>query len=1068
MFDIREIRKQLDGKFEDELDELELIIAREHAVAQSHCIAEFTPEGVLSFANDAFYNLFGFDDSVLGSLTHDELCRAQEREKPEHQQTWQLILNGQGIAKDFPRVNSDGWDLFVHANYAPLYNDDGEVRGVLMEADDITTVRMQAYAHEGRVKALDRTQAIAEYDLKGTMRTANDRYVQMLEIDHSSVFGKKFVDFVDPEFAESREYDRFWSDLNNGNDRKEELQYIKGSGEKVWVMTSFIPIYDADNSLTSIVEVARDITEEKNRKLEEESKLAALGKTLAVCEYDMDGKILSTNKLFNRIVGLEQEEIIGQTENILCSKDDAMDPAYMTLWQNLRDGIPQYGEYRRTNSEDEPVWLQAAYTPISDMSGKPYKIVQYAQDITQQKLKSLEDDGKVSAINRSQGVVEFDMSGHLIAANEIFLDLVGYELEEVLKEHHRIFVDRDEATSARYKGFWDKLRKGKAESGEYFRIGKGGKKIWISATYSPILDLQGRPLKIVKYCRDITDEKIRVMETEARMNAVSTSNCVLEMSKDSLIDYVNNEFEKVLGYNASELLGRSESFIMFDEDIGSSAHLENWRKLREGQPVQAEFRRKGVAGREVWFNATLSPVMGFDGLLNKVIVVARDVTAMKLEQLDFEGKLKAIDRSQSVIEFDLTGKVLTANSNFLSLMGYSLDEVRGIHHSIFVDHEYSISTDYQLFWERLGRGEHMVGEFKRYTKDKKEIWLQATYNPVFDPRGNAIKIVKFATDITNNKLTSAEYQAKVEAMDRGQIVIEFDLEGNVLNANRNFLRAMGYTLKEVQGQHHSNFCTLDYAQSEEYRDHWINLNEGQLVSGRFRRVGKYNRTVWVQATYNPILDLNGQVTKIVKYAYDVTKEVALEEALSEKSIQMSKEVAELMCYISDIETQSSSAAVSANRSAGTAEEGSKAIRESIQAIHKIKESSSKVREIVDIITEISSQTNLLAFNAAIEAARAGEHGVGFSVVAAEVRKLAERSAGAAGQISGLIAQAVKEVETGAEVSNKASDSFQAIIATVQELSAMVDEIAATAQDQSRTAQNVTGLIDDLGETLRQP
>ena len=182
---------------------------------------------------------------------------------------------------------------------------------------------------------------------------------------------------------------------------------------------------------------------------------------------------------------------------------------------------------------------------------------------------------------------------------------------------------------------------------------------------------------------------------------------------------------------------------------------------------------------------------------------------------------------------------------------------------------------------------------------------------------------------------------------------------------------------------------------------------------------------------------------------------------------MSKEVAELMCYISDIETQSSSAAQAAIRSGGTAEEGSNAIRESISAINKIKDSSSKVREIVDIIAEISSQTNLLAFNAAIEAARAGEHGVGFSVVAAEVRKLAERSAGAAGQISALISQAVTEVETGAEVSSKASDSFEAIIATVQELGAMVDEIAATAQDQSRTAQNVTGLIDDLGETLRK-
>jgi len=1062
---IKEIEKRLGDEHKDILQQVALWGSYFDTIHDTHCIAEFDTDGILTRVNAKFTELFGFDESHIGELKHADICRPMDVASHDYLQLWQMIIGGGSVTRDFPRVNSDGWDMYLHIGYSPLRNIDGEITGVLMEADDITAVRIEAYNQEGKVKALDRTQATAEYNLQGVLQVANERYASMLGTTESALKNMEYAHLAPPEFAESREFDRFWKDLNDGRERSGEFRLKHVEGHYIWVSSSYLPVYDADNRLVKVVEVARDITAEKLRALEEESKLNAIGRTQAIVEFDLDGNILSVNDLFLRTMNYEAEQVIGKHHRMFCTTEYGNSEEYTLLWQELREGIPTFGEFMRIDSQGNSVWLQATYTPILDLEGHPYKVIKYAHNITEAKTKTLEDDGKVAAIGRSQGVIEFDMNGNIIAANDIFLNLMGYEFDEVENHHHRMLVDRETALSADYKQFWMRLSKGIHDSGEYLRIGKNGKRVWISATYNPILDVKGKPFKVVQYCRDITTEKQTQLEVEARMAAVSSSNCVIEYAKDGKIEYLNKEMEQALGYSASELIGRNDTFITFDSDIGSSASLDIWRQLLDGRSVQTEIRRKGIASREVWFNATMSPVIGLDGLVSKIIVFAQDVTSAKLKQLDTASKLNAIERAQCIVEFDLSGKILTANKNFLELTGYTLDEIRGHHHRMFVDSEYASSAQYQNFWERLGRGEHDVGEYQRMGKGGREVWLQATYNPVFDPHGNPIKIVKFATDITEAKLTNAEYQAKVEAMDRGQIVIEFDLEGNVLGANRNFLKAMGYTMRELEGQHHSSFCTAEYIQSEDYRDFWISLGEGKLLSGRFHRVGKYNRTVWIQATYNPIIDLNGKVVKVVKYAYDVTKEVQLEKALTQRSLEMSKEVAKLMLSIGEVARNSDEAGMVASESAGAAKSGSTALTESINSIKRIQTSSEQVREIVDIITEISSQTNLLAFNAAIEAARAGEHGVGFSVVATEVRKLAERSADAAGQISALINNAVAEVRTGAEVSAQAASSFESIISQVQELTSYVDKISEKTTEQRDSMDMVTQIINELQRTM---
>jgi methyl-accepting chemotaxis protein len=510
----------------------------------------------------------------------------------------------------------------------------------------------------------------------------------------------------------------------------------------------------------------------------------------------------------------------------------------------------------------------------------------------------------------------------------------------------------------------------------------------------------------------------------------------------------------------------------------------------------------------------------------------------------------ALHRVQAVIEFDLNGIILHANENFLKTLGYTLDEVRGQHHRMFCVPAYADSIAYRQFWEKLGRGEFDHGEYQRVGRGGREVWINASYNPVLDAAGKPYKVIKFATDITASRQQNAEYEGKVRAVDRAQAVIEFDLSGHVLFANQNFLDTLGYRLDEIQGKHHRMFCEDAYSATAEYRDFWAKLNRGEFDAGRYKRVGKGGRSVWIQATYNPIFDGAGRLHKVIKFATDVTAQVELEgevrrraesdqfkvEALlkvvnqaaagdltgaieitgnepidqlatgikrmmddlravigkvvdsvggfsaSSQDIagrantvasgaqllgatveEMNASIEELTASINSIADNSRSADNLAKDTQQEAERGAKAIARSIESMELINKSSEDISEIIKVIGEIASQTNLLAFNAAIEAARAGEHGLGFSVVADEVRKLAERSSQATKEISKLINESVKRVTQGSEISKQAGEAFDKIVSGVSRTTQAISEISCGADEQLIAAREVSVAIQQVAE-----
>ena len=265
------------------------------------------------------------------------------------------------------------------------------------------------------------------------------------------------------------------------------------------------------------------------------------------------------------------------------------------------------------------------------------------------------------------------------------------------------------------------------------------------------------------------------------------------------------------------------------------------------------------------------------------------VQRTKASRNDQSAVYEALDRAHAIIEFDLDGTILNANDNFLSIFGYEWDEIAGKHHRMFCDPEFAESAAYPEFWKRLGRGDFEAADFKRLGKGGREIWLSATYSPVFDDAGKPVRVVKFARDITDEKLRLAEFEGKIRAIERAQAVIEFAPDGTVLTANENFLKIFGYRLDEVMGKHHRMFCDPGFAESPEYTRFWQALGRGEYVADEFKRLSKDGSEIWLQASYNPIFDMEGRPLKIVKFASDITAEVQKRSlALLEMSTPVTK------------------------------------------------------------------------------------------------------------------------------------------------------------------------------------
>jgi methyl-accepting chemotaxis protein len=509
------------------------------------------------------------------------------------------------------------------------------------------------------------------------------------------------------------------------------------------------------------------------------------------------------------------------------------------------------------------------------------------------------------------------------------------------------------------------------------------------------------------------------------------SSAITMVDRDFMVTYVNEPTRELLKKNEAAFRSIWPNFDV-NKIIGTCIDTFHKNPAHQRQlladPSRLPIRTEITIGQ---LKVALLVSGVFDSKNNLVgnILEWRDVTAERLNA----GMIDAIDKVQAVIEFTTDGQIQHANENFLNAMGYTLEEVKGQHHSMFVEPAYRQSAEYRLFWEKLARGEFDAGQYKRLAKGGREIWIQASYNPILDANGKAFKVVKFATDITQQKLQDADYKGQIDAIAKAQAVIEFTLDGKILNANANFLNALGYTLDEVKGRHHSIFVDAAYRQSPEYRMFWEKLGRGEYDAGQYKRITKDGSEIWIQASYNPIMDLNGKPFKVVKYATDVTAAVKASHALQQA-------VAQVQSVVESAKGNNLTDRVPLDGKIGeilSLCDGVNGLLDTMVSV--IVKISNSAREVSSASAEISASTTDLSQRTEEQAASLEETSASMEEMAATVKKNAENA-----QQANLSAASTRDV----------ADRGGQVVATAVGAMARIEE-------SSRKISDIISVIDEI-------
>lgn len=477
--------------------------------------------------------------------------------------------------------------------------------------------------------------------------------------------------------------------------------------------------------------------------------------------FTPEGVILDANAAFLDFMGYRLDEIRGQHHRMFVDPEERDSPAYAAFWRSLADGQPQSAEFRRRTQDGRVVWLQAVYIPVRSITGRVERVVKLAQDTTLRKQRDADRESQLQAIHRTQAVIEFDLDGTIRSANENFLATLGYTAEQVVGQHHRLFMHAEDARSPEYARFWASLGSGEPQSGEFRRRHQTGRDVWIQASYTPIRDVAGRPYKVVKYASDITAMVVQRQAVELlSLVADETDNAVLICNAQGLTEYVNPGFTRLTGYSAQEILGRKPGAVLQGKGTDPATVARIRTNLAEGKPFYEEILNYDKDGTPHWVSLAVNPIRDAQGRVQRYVSVNANITSTKMRAQEDATRLSAIRASSVTADWDERGHLLDASPMLMALL--QADSLEAVRRTLEGVATRVLAGDVR---QRLLRDGTLTQEVELTSPQGRHLWLDARFNPSLDMDGGLRKLVLYATDITASKETLQRIQTAVERIN---------------------------------------------------------------------------------------------------------------------------------------------------------------------------------------------------------------------------------------------------------------------------------------------------------------